>query len=63
MASDKAELQHVVQKQKLELQSKDAQLEALKREHDIAIAKTVAQKNDQISSKQIQVNRYEVMNN
>lgn len=59
LASDKAELQHIVQKQKLEIQSKNAQLEALIKEHEVAVAKAVTQKNDQISSKQIQVNRLE----
>ncbi|KAG7175514.1 progesterone-induced-blocking factor 1-like [Homarus americanus] len=57
LASEKAELQRIVQKQKLELQSKDAQLAALTREHEAAAAKAVSQKDDQISSKQIQVNR------
>ncbi|KAK8725202.1 hypothetical protein OTU49_010753 [Cherax quadricarinatus] len=59
LASERAELQRIVQKQKLELQSKDAQLAAFAREHEAAIAKAVSQKDDQISSKQIQVNRLE----
>ncbi|XP_045625870.1 progesterone-induced-blocking factor 1 [Procambarus clarkii] len=59
LASDRAELQRIVQKQKLELQSKDAQLSAFTREHEAAIAKALSQKDDQISSRQIQVNRLE----
>ncbi|XP_066973600.1 progesterone-induced-blocking factor 1-like [Macrobrachium rosenbergii] len=59
LAADRAELQRTVEKQKLELQSRDAQIAALNAQHEVAVANAIAQKDNEISSRQIQVNRLE----
>ncbi|KAK7082341.1 hypothetical protein SK128_005864 [Halocaridina rubra] len=59
LVADRAELQRIVEKQKLELQSKDAQIVALPAQHEAAAASALAQKDSDISSKQIQINRLE----
>ncbi|XP_068219122.1 progesterone-induced-blocking factor 1-like [Palaemon carinicauda] len=59
LAAERAELQRTVEKQKLELQSRDAQIAALNAQHEAAVANAITRKNNDISSKQIQVNRLE----
>ena len=53
------ELKHEIQRlyQLLEVQNKDAQLAALGQQLQASVAKAVSQKDDQLSSKQIQVTR------
>lgn len=57
VASEKAELQRLVEKLRLEGQNKDAQLAALSQQLQTNVAKAVAQKDDQLSNKQIKVTR------
>lgn len=60
LASEKAELQRLVEKLKLEGKNKDAQLAALSQQLQTSVAKAVAQKDDQLSTKQIQVTSLEM---
>lgn len=57
LASDRAELQRTVEKQRLELQNKKAQIAAFTAQNESAVASAIAQKDDIISAKQIQANR------
>lgn len=59
LASDRAELQRTVEKQRLELQNKKAQIAAITAQNESAVASAIAQKDDIISAKQIQANRLE----
>ncbi|XP_045120920.1 progesterone-induced-blocking factor 1-like isoform X1 [Portunus trituberculatus] len=60
LASERAELHRTVEKLKLEVQNKDAQLTALRHQLQASVAKAVAQRDDQLSNKQIQVTSLEM---
>ncbi|KAK3862529.1 hypothetical protein Pcinc_031616 [Petrolisthes cinctipes] len=60
LVAEKLELQKTVEKQKLELQTKDAQLAVLVKEQEATLINVVAQKDDQISTKKIHITRLEV---